>query len=155
MFCSRVVMAVLPNIHLVGMLTVTFTVVFRKKALIPLYLYVLMEGLFSGFAPWWIGYLYIWTLLWGATMLLPKSMPRWAFCIVYPLLCGLHGALFGILYAPAEALMFGLDFEQTVAWVIAGLPFDFIHGVSNFFCGLLICPLAAVLRRLEKFSGSL
>ncbi|MBO7292804.1 MAG: hypothetical protein J6V07_02600, partial [Clostridia bacterium] len=67
MFCSKILMEVLPNIHLVGMLTVTYTVVFRARALIPLYIYVMLDGLFGGFSMWWYPYLYIWTVLWGFT----------------------------------------------------------------------------------------
>ena len=33
MFCSKIIMEALPNIHLLGMLTMLMTVVFRKKAL--------------------------------------------------------------------------------------------------------------------------
>ena len=36
-----------------------------------------------------------------------------------------------------------------VSWIIAGLPFDFIHGVSNFFCGILIVPVITALRLAE------
>ena len=40
MFCSKLLMEALPNIHIVGMLVMLYTVVFRAKALIPIYLYV-------------------------------------------------------------------------------------------------------------------
>ena len=63
MFVSKIVMEALPNIHLLGMLTVTYTIVFRKKALIPIYVYVFLNGLFAGFNAWWVPYLYIWTVL--------------------------------------------------------------------------------------------
>ena len=47
--------------------------------------------------------------------------------------------------------MFGLDFEGTVAWIMAGLPYDAIHGVSNFIAGLiLIIPLISILKAAEK-----
>jgi len=155
MYASKIIMELLPNIHLLGVFVIAMTLVYRKKALYPLYTFVLLTGLFSGFATWWYPYLYIWTVLWGAAMLLPKKLSPKVQPVVCMLLCAAHGFLYGVLYAPSQALLFGMDFKATVAWVIAGLPFDFIHGVSNFFCGLLICPLAAVLRRLEKFSGSL
>ena len=74
----------------------------------------------------------------------------WAKCTVYPVLCSLHGFLYGILYAPAQAIMFGLDFEQTVAWVIAGAGFDLIHGVGNFCLGFLIYPLSELLFKLSR-----
>jgi energy-coupling factor transport system substrate-specific component len=110
----------------------------------------MLNGLFAGFNLWWLPYTYIWTLLWGATMLLPRNMPKKAACIVYSVVCSLHGFLFGILYSPAQALMFGLDFKQTVAWVMAGIPYDVIHGVSNFGLGLLVLPLSETLKKLSR-----
>ncbi len=148
MFCSKIIMEALPNIHLLGMLTMVYTVAFRKKALIPIYVYVLINGLYAGFSMWWIPYLYIWTILWGITMLLPQNMPKRVAYAVYSAVCALHGFAFGILYAPAQALMFGLDLSGTVAWIIAGFPFDIIHGISNIFTGLLVIPLSDLIKRL-------
>ena len=151
MYASKVIMEILPNVHLLGVFVVAITVAYRKKALYPIYIFVFLNGLFSGFSMWWIPYLYIWTLLWGAVMLLPKNIPTKARPIIYMSVCALHGFLFGTLYAPAQAIMFGLDFKATVAWIAAGLPWDFVHGVSNFFCGILICPIISVLKNSEKY----
>ena len=150
MYASKMLMEVLPNIHLLGVFTIAFTVVYRKKALYPIYVYVLLNGLFSGFATWWIPYLYIWTVLWGITMLLPKQMPKKIQPIVYMLVNACHGFAFGILYAPAQALLYGLSFKGMLAWIASGLPFDITHGISNFFCGVLIVPIVYLLRRLEN-----
>lgn len=152
MYCSKVIMEWAPNIHLLGMFTMTFTLAYRIKALIPIYVYVMLNGVFAGFQPWWIPYLYIWTVLWGVTMLLPKKLPSKFACIIYPVVCGLHGLAFGTLYAPAQAFMFGLNFEQTIAWIAAGLPFDCIHAVSNTAAGLLILPLVTLLRKIDPNS---
>ena len=150
MFCSKVLMESLPNVHLLGMLTMTYTIVFRKKALIPIYVYVIMNGVYAGFSLWWLPYLYIWTILWGITMLLPKNLsPKWA-NIIYPAVCALHGFAFGMLYAPAQALMFSLNFKQMLAWIVAGIPFDAIHGIGNLIAGLLIYPLSRVLKMVCK-----
>lgn len=150
MFASKKIMEALPNIHLLGLFIVAMTVVYRWKALFPLYLYVFLDGLFGGFSIWWLPYLYIWTLLWGAVMLLPKHLPkRWA-PVIYMAVSGLHGLLFGVLYAPAQALFFHLNFQETVAWVAVGFPFDCIHGLSNLISGLLIVPLIALIRRCDK-----
>ena len=148
MFCSKILMEVLPNIHLLGTLTVTYTLVFRKKALIPIYIYVLLNGVYAGFSLWWVPYLYIWALLWGIVMLLPKNMPKSAAYVVYPVVCALHGFLYGILYSPAQALMFGLNFKETLAWIVVGLPWDAIHGIGNFATGFLIVPLSELLKKL-------
>ncbi|MCM1263772.1 MAG: hypothetical protein NC313_13765 [Butyrivibrio sp.] len=149
MYATKAIMEILPNVHLLGVFVVAFTVAYRKKALYPIYTYVLLNGIFSGFAAWWIPYLYIWTVLWGAVMLLPRKMPDKVRPLIYMAVCSLHGFMFGILYAPAQAVMYGLSFKATIAWIIAGLPFDCIHGISNFFCGLLIMPIIAVLRHME------
>ena len=152
MYAAKALMQVLPNIHLLGVFIIAITVVFRKKALYPLYTYVLLDGLFAGFATWWVPYLYIWTVLWGAAMLLPKKMPPALAVPVYAVVNMLHGLLFGVLYAPAQALFFGLGFRATLAWIAAGLPFDLIHGISNLIGGVLILPLIALLRRAERLA---
>jgi len=150
MFGSKKIMEFLPNIHLIGMFVVLLTVVYRTKALIPLYIYVFLDGVFGGFNLWWIPYLYVWTVLWGMAMLIPKKIPSVAAAIVYPVVCSLHGFLFGILYAPAQALFFKLSFEQTVSWVLAGSLFDTVHGISNLIVGLLIFPLSVILKKLNS-----
>lgn len=153
MYASKIIMEALPNIHLLGVFTIAFTLVYRQKALYPIYTYVFLTGLFGGFSTWWSPYLYVWTILWGATMLLPRNIPKKIAPVVYMLLCAAHGFLFGTLYAPAQALFFGLNWDGMIAWIVAGLPYDFIHGVSNFFCGMLIVPIAAVLKKMETHTG--
>ena len=153
MFCSKKIMEVLPNIHLLGMFTMVLTLTFRWRALIPIYVYVFLDGLFLGFNVWWWPYLYIWTVLWGITMLLPARMPKWLATGVYPVVCSLHGFLFGILYAPAQALFFNLSFKETLIWISTGAVFDIIHGISNFAVGLLILPFTTLLTKLSKRSG--
>lgn len=150
MFISKIVMEAFPNIHLLGMLTMAYTLAYRSKALIPIYIYVLLNGLFSGFSMWWVPYLYIWTILWGVTMLLPKKMPRAAACAVYPAVCMLHGLSFGILYAPAQALMFNMSFSQMLVWISTGFAFDLLHAVGNLAVGFLVLPLSELLKLLEK-----
>ena len=97
MFISKQLMEFLPNIHMLGMLTMVYTLVYRGKALIPIYVFVLLEGVIAGFNMWWIPYLYIWTVLWGVTMLLPKNMPNKVAIPVYAIVCSLHGLTYGTL----------------------------------------------------------
>jgi energy-coupling factor transport system substrate-specific component len=150
MFCSKIIMEALPNIHLLGMLTMVLTLTFRWRALIPIYIYVMLNGLFAGFNAWWVPYLYIWTILWAITMVLPKRMPNWLCMVIYPIVCSLHGFAFGILYAPAQALFFDLSFEETLVWISTGAVFDTIHGISNFLVGFLIFPFSKLMIKLAK-----
>ncbi len=155
MFVSKLIMEALPNVHLLAMFTVLFTVLFRTKALISIYTFVFLAGLYGGFSLWWVPYLYIWTVLWGVTMLLPRNMQPVTASVVYIIVCGLHGFLYGVLYAPFQAFAFGLDFNGAVAWVIGGLPFDCIHGISNLIVGSLVLPLSVPLKQvLTKYRNA-
>lgn len=150
MYASKVIMEVIPNVHFLGTIIMAMTVVYRKKALYPIYIFVFLTGLLNGFGTWWIPYLYIWAILWGVTMLLPKNMSRKKAVFVYCIVCSLHGFLYGTLYAPFQAIMYSLNLKGTIAWIVAGLPYDAIHGVGNLLCGILIVPLAELLSIAEK-----
>lgn len=150
MLVSKLALEFLPNVHMLAALTIAYTVVFRKKALYPIYVYVLLNGIVAGFSLWWIPYLYLWTVLWGVTMLLPKNMKPKVAVPVYMVTAALHGFLFGTMYAPAQAIMFGLSFKATISWIIAGLPWDAIHGVSNFFMAILVLPIVKTIRLAQK-----
>lgn len=148
---SKLLMEALPNFHLIGTLITAYTIVYRKDALKPIYIFVMLFGLVYSFGIWWIPYLYIWAILWAMIMLLPKNMKPQVAVPVYMLVSGLHGLLYGTLYAPVQALLYGYDFKTMVAWIIAGLPFDAMHCVGNVVLGLLIIPIATALRKFHKY----
>lgn len=146
----------LPNIHLVGVLTVVTTVIYRCYALVSIYIYVLIQGIAGGFQLWWIPYLYIWDFLWLFVMIIPQKLPERVKNILYVVACAAHGYLFGTLYAPSQVfLFFGGDFSKMIPWIIAGIPADIIHGTSNLILGtFLIYPLTSILKRAERrFKG--
>ena len=152
MYASKMVMELLPNIHLLGTFIVSMTVVYRTKALYPIYIFVFLTGLLNGFASWWLPYLYIWTILWGIVMLLPKNMPSKIKPFVYMTVSALHGLSYGVLYAPVQALIVGLDFKGMLTWIATGFPFDITHAISNFICGILIVPFISILSKAEKYA---
>lgn len=151
MLLSKLLMEALPNFHLLGTLITAYTIVYRKDALKPIYIFVLLSGIVYGFGIWWIPYLYIWTVLWIMVMLLPKNMNPKVAAPVYMIVSGLHGILYGTLYAPAQALLFGLDFKGMLAWIAAGFSFDVMHCVGNVILGILIIPIANALRKFHKY----
>ena len=150
MLASDIAMDALPTVHLVGMLCVAFTAVFRLKALLPIYIYVFLTGLIYGFSLWWIAYLYVWLILWGMTMLIPKRAPKAVKAVLYPTVCALHGLLFGALNAPLYAIAYGMGFDGMIAWIVSGLGFDIIHTIGNLAFGLLILPLSELMTRMLK-----
>ena len=150
MYCSKLVMEWAPNIHLTAMFITAITVVYRAKALIPIYIFVLLALLFGGFSPFMAPYLYVWTVLWGVVMLLPRRMKPALAAAVYIGVCTLHGLLFGVLYAPLYALLAHLTREGMLAWIAAGFYFDILHAAGNFAAGFLILPMIKLLLKLEK-----
>lgn len=151
MMVSDVVMNIVPNVHLVGVMTVVLTVVYRWKALFPIYVYVFLIGLAEQFGTWWLTYLYIWAILWGMVMLLPRRMPKWLAPIAYTLVCGLHGFGFGLFWAPSQMLLMSFSWEQTKIWWWWGfLTADIPHGIGNLVGSILIVPLVNLLRKLER-----
>lgn len=149
MFLGKIVMEWAPNVHPLALLIVAYTSVYRTKALIPIYLFVFMEGLYAGFSLWWVPYLYLWVILWGAVMLLPQSMPNKVRVPVLMAVAGLHGLLYGTLYAPFQALAFGLSFRGMLAWIVSGLPWDCVHAAGNLVLSSLAVPLISLLKRLD------
>ena len=150
-FVAKQALEFLPNVELVSTLTMVYTLVYRRRALIPIFLFIFLEGAMWGFNLWWIPYLYLWPILWGVTMLLPKRMPLWLQVPVYAGTCGLFGLAYGSLYAPYQSLIFlGGDLKKTLAWIAAGFPWDVTHALGNLALGTLIVPLTTLLRRLER-----
>ena len=150
-FCSDLLMDALPNIHLVGLFITVFTLVFRVKALFPLYVYVALSGVSAviyGGILWWVPYLYVWTVLFGVILLIPKRIPRPLIFLLAHLFTTLHGLAYGTLYAPVQAVLFHLDFRGMLAWIAAGIPFDLIHAIGNFAFGFFIYPLTVLLEKL-------
>lgn len=157
MYISFAIMQGLPNIHPIALFIGAITLVYRVRALIPIYIYVLLYGVFSGFSFFWLPYLYIWLPLWAAFMLFSRlnlskklQVPKPAMAGMYMAACALHGLMFGIMYAPVQAAFFGLSFEGMVAWIIAGFPFDIIHAIANLVLASLIIPLSELLNRIKR-----
>jgi energy-coupling factor transport system substrate-specific component len=151
MFLSRLFMEFAPNIHVLGLFMAAITLTYRKKALIPIYVFVLLDCVRWGFSIWWIPYLYIWLPLWGMFMLAGNfKLPIKVQIPLYMTLVALHGLSFGTLYTPAHALFCGLNFHAMIAWIIVGFPFDITHAIGNLAAGTLIVPLASLLQKLEN-----
>lgn len=151
MYASKAALQFLPNIHLIGFFIMAFTAVYRVQALVPIYVFVFLCGICDGFGAWWVPYLYIWSILWGITMLIPRKImeSKWGY-LVCPVVNGLFGLAFGALYAPGQAVMYGFDLQQTLAWIATGFVFDIYHCIGNFAAGFLVTPFVRLLLRLER-----
>ncbi len=148
MFLSKLIMEFLPNIHLLAMFITLFTVIFRSKALISIYTYVFLLGVYGGFSLWWLPNLYTWTVLWAIVMCLPTNMPKGVAVVVYAIVCGIHGLLYGTLGAPIDVLATGIGLHRIWEYIAFGIPFDIMHCVGNVFASFLVVPLMIPLKKI-------
>ena len=147
-FAAKYVMSFLPNIEPVSLMIMLFAVVFGKKWVYPVYLYVAMEILFYGISLWNINYLYIWAVLaLSAYFLREMRHPLgWA------MLSGIFGLLFGALCGIVDVFIGGFSYAVT-KW-ISGIPFDILHCAGNFVIALvLFVPLRNLLKKLYRRMG--
>ncbi len=130
----------LPNIEVVTPLIIAYTFVFGIQVIIPVYIFVAIETLLYGLNIWTASYLYVWVLLvFGALVIKKLESP-----IITAAFAGIYGLLFGGLTAIVTLVIGG--WSMAVAYWIAGLGFDLVHGGSNFVLTLLlITPLTKVL----------
>ena len=137
-FAGKVAMASLPNIEPVSLMIMLMTVIYGRKALYPIYVYVMLEMLVYGFNLWNLVYLYIWLFLAVTGTLL--------LCIRET--SGAFGLLFGLLCIPVYAAVGG--WHMVFSTWISGIPYDLVHGVSNFLIALVaFVPLRDLLEKLR------
>lgn len=141
----KTVLASVPGVELVTLLIVLFTLFLGWKALIAVWAFVGMECAVWGIGLWTVMYVYIWPLLVVATLLLRKSKSIWPFCF----LCGFYGLTFGAFCAIPYLFIGGP--VMAFNWWVSGIPYDLVHGISNFVIALVAFrPLHAALTRVKK-----
>ena len=131
-FGLKFAMSWIPNIEPVSLLVMLYAVVFGRKCLYPIYLYVALEILFYGFQLWNINYLYVWAIL----ALLSWLMRRSDSALAWAMLSGVFGLCFGLLCAPVYWATGGWAFA--LSWWISGIPYDLLHCIGNFFVTLVL-----------------
>lgn len=143
----QVAMAALPNIEPVSLLTLVYALVFGRQVFYIVAAFALLEGLVFGFHLWWVSYLYIWPL-WAAVVLLLKRGGERP-VLFWAAANGAFGLSFGALCA-LPYLLAGGPWAAFSYWV-AGIPFDLLHCVGNFFLTLaLVRPLCRLLFRMDQ-----
>lgn len=131
-FAAKYIMSWLPNIEPVSLMVMLFAVVFGKKWVYPVYLYVAMEILFYGISLWNLNYLYIWAVL----AVLASCMKTMESHLGWAMLSGVYGLAFGALCGIVDVFIGG--FGYAVAKWVSGIPFDISHCLGNFFIALVL-----------------
>lgn len=144
----QVVMSGLPNIELVSLLIILFTMFDARATQGAIAAFVLLEGLIYGFGLWWFSYIYIWYILHFVVLACRPFMSP----VVAALINGFFGLAFGTLTALATLVLAGPG--GAVTYIIAGIPFDISHCIGNFVLALLLYKplykIVSVLQEKEK-----
>ena len=137
----------IPNVELITFLFIIFTLFYGKKVILAALAFTGLEIAFWGPHVWVVMYLYMWPLL----ILVVDSTRKHAHHMFYCILAGFFGLFFGLLCSPVYLFIGGPS--TMLAWWIAGIPFDVIHGISNFLiCLILYRPACYIISLLKKGS---
>lgn len=142
--CKQVLNAI-PNVELISFLLVVFTLRFGiRRSIAAAWIFTALEIFTWGIQLWVVFYIYTWPVL----IILTYLFRRYDKAIVFALISGLFGLSFGALSALVYVFTSGI--HTAIAWWMAGLTYDLIHGVSNFVIMLVLYrPVMNVLRRIN------
>ncbi len=150
LYVSKVVLEFAPNVELVSLLTILYTIVFGKEALIIVTVFNMFELIQWGFGLWWVSYLYTWPALCLLVLLLKKILKEEF--VLWAVFAGGFGLLFGAFFAAAYL---PVDPAYALSYWITGLPWDVWHGAANFILMLVLGkPLYKVLKRMKGQLGN-
>ena len=143
----QVVLSFIPNVELVSLLIVIYTLVFGWKTIAIIYIFVILEGMVFGFGQWWFNYLYVWIIL----FLVVRFFNAGHSYIVCSVISGLFGMVFGGLCAVLYLFIGGPGYA--FSYWIHGIPFDITHGIANIIVSLVLFkPVYTLLKRFNKRS---
>ena len=150
---SQVAFSFIPNVETVSLLIIIYSLIYEKKSIYIVMVFVIMMGLIYGFGTWWFGYLIIWPLLSICTYFIRNIIKeKYLALSIYS---GIFGLIFGLLYAIPIAVFSGIN--AGVGYWIAGIPYDIIHGAGNYFILLLlgekIFNLLSILNKKYFYNG--
>lgn len=150
LYVSKIALEFLPNVELVSLLVIVYTLILGKETFLIVTVFNLFEFIQWGFGSWWVSYLYVWPLLVLLVLLLRKKVKEEF--IIWGIVSGGFGLIFGSLFAIPYLLV---DPAYALAYWISGLTWDVWHGVWNFALMVILGkPLCRILNMLSFWSRS-
>ncbi|WP_031551650.1 MULTISPECIES: hypothetical protein [unclassified Oribacterium] len=141
---SKLALDFLPNVEVVTLLFIVYTIFYGRKTLLIAFGFTAIECFLKGVNVWSIMYLYIWPML--ILMVFYANRKKVGF-VFYCILSGFFGLFFG-LFCSIPYLFIG-GWSMAVTWWIAGIPYDIIHCVSNFVLTLILFkPLCKIMSKV-------
>lgn len=134
------------NVELITLLVMLFTRKFGwKLSLASVLLFACIESMWWGVSIWTATYFYVWPIL----VLISALTANIESPLLNAVIAGVYGLLFGALCSLLTLVTAGPN--AAIAWWIAGIPYDLVHGVANFvICLVLYKPLFTALSHLNN-----
>lgn len=131
---GKMVLSFIPNVEIVSFLFIIYTTLFGfKRTFATAFIFSTTEIFIYGFGTWLLGYYIIWpTLIILAYLIGKTAKTEYGFAI----LSGAFGLSFGMFFALFESVFYGI--EYAIPYWVRGIPFDIVHGVSNFILMLVL-----------------
>ncbi|MGL4730268.1 MAG: hypothetical protein ACRCW0_01615 [Clostridium sp.] len=129
MFLGKISLSFLPNVEIVSLLTIIYTIVFKGEAIIITIVFIALDGMLNGIQLWWITYLFVWPLLVCLTLIF-KNIIKENF-ILWAIFSAIFGLCFGLL--SSIPYIFINDLSFAIAYFIRGIPYDLVHMLGNYF----------------------
>lgn len=146
---GKLALSFVPNVEIVTLLFIIYTLVFGvKRTLMVSIIFITTEILIYGFSTWLLVYYIIWPVLIIISGILGMKIKTE---YGYAFIAGIYGLCFGLFFAIGESFFYGIGYGITY-WV-RGLPFDILHGFSNFILVVILFnPLKNTLdKQVKKF----
>ena len=143
---GKMALSFIPNVEIVTLLFMVYASVFGfKKTFLVSIIFSTIEIFLYGLQTWLIGYYILWPLLiFLSAMLYKKTQSEWPFAF----LALTFGLCFGLFFAMIESIFYG--FSYGIVYWLRGIPFDVVHGASNFVLGIFLYrPLEQLLSHLR------
>lgn len=130
---GKLVLSLIPNVEIVSLLFIIYTIIFGiKHSIIISIIFSTTEIFIYGLSTWLLAYYLIWPILIIITYIVQKTIRSE---YGYATVAGLFGLFFGAFFAVVESFFYG--YAYGITYWIRGIPFDILHGVSNFIIVLI------------------
>lgn len=145
LYVSKLALDFLPNVELVSLLVILYTLVFGKETFMIVTVFNLFQMIQWGIGTWTVSYFYVWPFLCLITLLLKKLIKEEF--VIWSMVSGVFGLIFGSLFA---VLYLFIDPAYALSYWIAGLPWDVWHAVWNFVLMIVLGkPFYMVLNKMK------
>lgn len=142
-FLGQVFMGFLPNVEIVTLLFILYTLVFGKKVFLDDLCLCFPGRDFYGFGLWWLNYLYVWSVQSVITWLSRKQKS----VLFWSVLSGFYGISFGALCTIPYFFISGP--AGAFAYWVSGVAYDIPHCIGNVvLCLILFRPLRSLLEKM-------